>query len=314
VRRILAVGFAAIAFVAAGDAGAREQRVLLGIFGSIERFHALTGQRSDVGHVIFGWGQTTFARLWPKLGPTPMVGFDTGAYGRERITPRQIARGEGDWYLFALNAAAAQLGRPLYIRPLGEMNGHWNPYSAYNKDGSARDAAHSTAVFRKAFARIYLILHGGPRAEINARLARLGLSGVDRDLPSLPYPQLRVVWNPQGYGSPNIRGNRAQAYYPGDAYVDVVGDDLYFIRGKAEWKAADALYRAHPSKPFAFPEWGLWGIDDPSFVARMAAFVRSHPRVELISYFNAKRGSLFDLGSKPRSLAAYRKLIVPLAQ
>ena len=50
-------------------------------------------------------------------------------------------------------------------------------------------------------------------------------------------PMTRVVWNPQGFGAPDIPGNSAQAYYPGDAYVDVVGDDLYDLRGKAEWDA-----------------------------------------------------------------------------
>jgi hypothetical protein len=310
-RRLVLVALAATLCLGAGGSSAR-QPVMLGIFGPIDRFHGLTGQRSQVGHAIFGWGQATFAQLWPSLGPVPMVGFDTGAYGHEQITPLQIARGAGDGYLFALNAAAAALGHALFVRPMGEMNGHWTAYSAYNKDGSPRNAAHSTAAFRNAFARIYVILHGGPRAQVSAKLRRLGLPGVARDLPSLPYPRLSVVWNPQGYGSPDVPGNRAAAYYPGDAYVDVVGDDLYDIRGKAEWEAAEALYRAHPTKPFAFPEWGLWGIDDPVFVERMAAFVRGHPRVTMIAYFNAKAGSIFDLASKPRSLAAYRREIVPL--
>ncbi|MDX6475116.1 MAG: hypothetical protein QOH95_627, partial [Gaiellaceae bacterium] len=111
-----------------------------------------------------------------------------------------------------------------------------------------------------------------------------------------------------------LPGNSAQAYYPGDAFVDMVGDDLYEIRGKAEWGAAEKLYAAHPSKPFAFPEWGLWDLDDPSFVQHMATFVKTHPRTKLISYYNAKPGSIFDLQSKPRSLAAYKRYIVPLGR
>ena len=77
---------------------------------------------------------------------------------------------------------------------------------------------------------------------------------------------MQVIWNPQGYGSPDLPGNSAAAYYPGDAYVDVVGDDLYDIGGKAAWAAAAALYAAHPRKPFAIGEWGLWGVDDARFV------------------------------------------------
>jgi len=144
--------------------------------------------------------------------------------------------------------------------------------------------------------------------------ARLGLPAVraSRDLVENPYPTLKIVWNPQGYGAPDIPGNSAQEYYPGDRYVDVVGDDLYLIRGKAEWAAAERLYAAHPRKPFAFPEWGLWGLDNPSFVARIAKFVRTHKRVELISYYNGRPGSSFDIASKPASRQAYRQLIVPL--
>lgn len=151
-------------------------------------------------------------------------------------------------------------------------------------------------------------MHGG--SNVDARLRALGLPPVGNPIPANPL--VSVVWNPQGYGSPDLPGNTAQAYYPGDRYVDVVGDDLYDIRGKAEWGAADRLYKAHPTKPFAFPEWGLWGIDDPKFVEQMAMFVKTHSRTRLIAYFNAKPGSIFDLASKPRSLAAYKRYIVPI--
>ena len=52
--------------------------------------------------------------------------------------------------------------------------------------------------------------------------------------------------------------------------MDVVGDDLYDIGGRVEWAAAEALYKAHPGKPFAIGEWGLWDIDDSGFVEQMA--------------------------------------------
>jgi len=40
--------------------------------------------------------------------------------------------------------------------------------------------------------------------------------------------------------------------------------------------------------------------------------VKTHPRTQLISYFNGKPGSIFDIRSKPSSLAAYRRFIAPL--
>jgi hypothetical protein len=295
----------ACAFVALAATSTAQGATQLGIFGNLQRFESLTGQQSQVGHVIVGWGQTTFDQIWPTLGPLPMLGFDTG---RDAITPLAIAHGAGDGFLLAMSESARELGHRVYIRPMGEMNGHWTAYCAYDQNGSRRDAAHSTASFRKAFARIYLIMHGGPK--VNATLTRLGLPPVASAVPA--NPRVTVVWNPQGYGSPDLPGNSAQAYYPGDRYVDMVGDDLYDIRGKAEWPAADALYDAHPTKPFSFPEWGLWGIDDPAFVKQMATFVRTHRRTRMIAYFNSKPGSIWDLQSKPQSLAAYKRYIVPL--
>jgi hypothetical protein len=293
--------------------------VQLGILGNIGRFQQLTGQSSAVHHVIVGWGQgqtwgSNFTSLFASLGVTPMLGFSTAQGSREMITPLAIGQGAGDSYLIAMNNAISIWGKALYVRPMGEMNGHWNPYCAYTASGKPKGASHSTAAFRKAFARIYVILHGGTMDEMNAKLRRLGLPPVDRDLPGNPYPQLQIVWNPQGYGSPDVPGNSAQAYYPGDAYVDVVGDDLYDIHFKAEWPAAEKLYEAHPSKPFAFPEWGLWGIDDPAFVRAMSTWIETHRRTELVSYFKSSPGAIWDLASKPKSLAVYRSLIVPLGR
>jgi len=70
----------------------------------------------------------------------------------------------------------------------------------------------------------------------------------------------------------------------------------------------------HPRKPFGIAEWGLWGIDDPAFVERMAAFVKSHERIEFLAYFSGWPGSIWDLVSKPRSRTAYRRLITPLGR
>jgi hypothetical protein len=287
----------------------------LGVLGDPARFDHQTGQRSSTRLIIVGWDQGTsagyFTSLMGSMLDEPMIGLSTGNEGGpEVLTPRDIAQGRGDTLLLALNEAIAQRGTPVFVRPLAEMNGHWNAYSAFDRSGASRGAAHSTAQFRKAFARIAVILHGGP--SVPHRLAALRLPPLRGPAP--PVAPAQVVWNPQGYGSPDLPGNSAQAYYPGDAYVDVVGDDLYDIGGKVEWPAAEALYKAHPGKPFAIPEWGLWGVDDPSFVSQMAAFLRTHRRTIMAGYYTGRPGSVFDLASKPRSLAAYRAQIPPLGR
>jgi hypothetical protein len=285
--------------------------VLLGVLGGRERFDQLTGQRTRVGHVIAAWGQGPLSNILEALGEIPLLGIRTDA----SMSPHDVAYGRGDDWLAQINQAVAAHPRPVYIRPFPEMNGHWNDYCAYNQDGSARGAARSTAAFRKAFARVYLLIHGGPVGAVNAKLRALGLPPArTSNLVANPRSRVRVVWNPQGYGSPDISENSAAAYYPGDPYVDVVANDLYNIRGSAAWDANDQLYAAHPNKPYAIAEWANWGFDDPGFVSRMATFVRTHRRVELLAYYNGRPGSPWDIAGQPRSRTAYRRLIVPLGR
>lgn len=305
------------ALVLAPVAGAE---LLLSVHGDMSRMRAQTGQRSDGEMRFIGWNKgmswgRDFEAWWPEMGRVPILSMKTNNQrDREVITPLGLARGNGDRYLRALGRAIHRRGGPMIVRPLAEMNGHWNVYSAYNANGTRRNKAHSQKNFRRAFKRIYLVLHGGDRATINAKLARSGMPGIRSDLPENPAPELRILWNPQGYGSPNVRGNRAHAYYPGNAYVDMVGNDLYEANYRATWEANLALFRRYPTKPYALGEFGLWGVDHPGFIRRMARFIRTHPRVKLAVYYEAERGSIFDLGSKPQSRAAYRRYITPLGR
>jgi hypothetical protein len=294
---------------------AEPRSVLLGAYGSHARFATTTRSEVPVGHIVLGWSQglswgAPLAAQLAANGPVPMIGINTRRSGREVLTPLDIANGKGDRYLAALNRAFARWGRLVYVRPLAEMNAHWNAYTAFAADGTPRGPAHSTRAFRRAFARIYLILHGG--AGTDAALRQIGLAPVKTTLARNEPELLRVIWNPQGHGSPDVPGNDPQSYYPGDRFVDVVGNDLYNIDGRAQWEANESLYRAHPTKPYAIPEWSNWGIDDPAFIRRMGRFARTHRRVELIAYYNGDQGSVWDIATKPRSLAAYRTAIAPL--
>jgi hypothetical protein len=289
--------------------------ILLGLHGDPARFQNQTGQQTQIVHTFVSFAQTnSLAKVAADSGPVPLLALNAGAYGaRPTATPRGLALGRNDSFLIRLNGVINDWsGDRFYVRPFPEMNAYWESTCAYNRNGTSRGAAYSTAWNRKALARIAIVLRGGVQADVNAKLAKLGLPGIHQDL-AITTPKLRIVWNPQGFGAPNLPGNSAQAYYPGDGYVDVVGDDLYDIRGHgATWTAADALYKAHPHKPFAFPEWGVWGFDDAGFIRDMGKFVRVHRRTEFIAYYSGRPGSVFDLASKPASRAAYRAVISPL--
>lgn len=315
--------------IVAGDAAAASPpgmppkgKVLLGVGGVASdpvRFGALTRQQHRIHVVSFGWGQGVGwgGSLNDWLAKAAAGDYrlmyhltTTNASGRELITPGAIAAGKGDGALIAASDTFNSSGQIVYVRPMGEMNGHWNVWSAYNANGSRRNAAHSTANFRNAFRRISLIMRGGSVASINARLTALKLRPLATSRTELPRSgRVAIVWNPQAEGAPNLPGNMPRAYWPGGNYVDYVANDLYSIRGRAAWRQQEAFFRDFPRKPFMLAEWAPWGTDEPSFITAMFAWAKARPRVVAVIYFNGTRSGVFTLSRKPRSLAAYRRAV-----
>ena len=196
----------------------------------------------------------------------------------EAFTPREIANGDGDGYLIRTNRRIAEYGQPTYVRFLAEMNQANNGYCAYNHNGSSRGPSHSTRAFKQAWRRATLILRGGPIATINAALDRLGLPPVDLT-EDLPAPQNAMLWVPQPEGTPNIRANRARAYWPGAEYGDWVGTDFY--SKFPNFKDLETFYDDFPKQPFVFGEWAPQGDQEGAqaeALPREALEARSSPR------------------------------------
>jgi hypothetical protein len=267
--------------------------------GSAQDFAAQVGKHAAVDGVFVTWGrsfesafgQASFNHARLMLHISTSMGYGAP----EQITPRGIAQGQGDAYLLSLSHRIAQSGRPVYIRLFAEMNNANNANNAYcavNQDGSARDPSHSTASFKAAWRRAVLIVRGGPVAQIDARLHTLGLPpvrGVDPSGGELPRPQVAFLWVPETAGTPDTPQNSAQAYYPGDAYVDWVGTDFY--SRFPNFGGLQRFYSEHPGKPFAFGEWALWGGDDPGWVHTLFSFIASHRRVRMALYNQGERGN-----------------------
>ena len=71
-----------------------------------------------------------------RAGARLMLHISTAqSYGvREVISPRGIARGQGDAYLLSLNRRIDEAGEPVYVRLMAEMNQTNNAYCAFNRE------------------------------------------------------------------------------------------------------------------------------------------------------------------------------------
>lgn len=285
-----------------------------------------TGDSADFGHFSSAihkhpaliesfrtWGSDfpDSIERWQAARARPILHITTAdnADGHEVISPGAIAEGAGDEYLVRLNKLFWAKQMRAYVRPLGEPNRCLNVYAAYDCAGKARDAAHSTAAYIRAFRRIYILVHGGgKRAAIDVRLHEAGLPPLQDEVPGLPKAPVEVIWSPLPAGSPTVPQNRPRHFYPGDRWVDWVGTDFY--SDNQDWKALKGLYRRFSSKPFALTEWGVSTGDDPSYVRDLMDWVDAHRRCKMLVYYqDFGPTSPYRLQNWPVSLGVLRNKV-----
>jgi hypothetical protein len=315
-RRLAPTLLAALALCLAGAGAAHADpflppagKVWAGVSGdrSTDVFAGQVGHRPPVFGFFTFWDQDWRFIFKSVAGDQRLmlhISTSDGYGAPEVVTPLGIARGAGDAYLVRLNRRLAALDRPTYVRLLSEMNQANNGYCAYTRGGARKGASHSTAAFKDAWRRATLILRGGPVAQIDARLRRLGLPGVRGVAPDdeLPRPQVAMAWVPQTRGTPDVPGNMPRAYWPGAKYVDWVGTDFYSRFPRFDWLTQ--FYKSFRGKPFVFGEWALWGADNPGFVRSLFSWVRSHTRVRMLLYNQGNRSDgPFRLHRYPRGRA-----------
>ena len=311
----VALCLVAVAPASAGTLEPRGKRVFFGVsdtgdsadFGELSR---VMRKHPAVIQSFRSWGSDFPESIerWQAARARPMLHITTAdsGDGHELISPRAIAQGLGDEYLIRLNKLFWAKGMRAYIRPLGEPNRCLNVYAAYDCGGEPRGGDHALRWYRRAFRRIYTIVHGGgKRGQIDARLAKAGVPPLRSDLGGLPKAPVALVWSTLPAGSPTVPRNRPRHFYPGPDYVDWVGTDLY--SDNQDWKALTGLYRRFSRKPFALPEWGVSSGDDPAFVGRLLTWVDRHPRCKMLLYYqDFGATSSYRLQNNPASLAVLR--------
>ena len=286
----------ALTLAASAGAGALEPRGKKVYFGVSDtgdsaqfgEFSSAVSKHPAVIESFRTWGSDFPESIhrWQIARARPMIHITTadGNDGHEIITPQAIAEGGGDEYLVRLNRLFAEKKMRAYVRPLGEPNRCLNVYAAYDCAGDARDAAHSPLAYKRAFRRIYLIVHGGAKTPtIDRRLAEAGLPALNSGVGGLPAAPVAIVWSPLPAGSPTVPQNRPRHFYPGSRWVDWAGTDFY--ASYPDWKSLNGLYKRFAGKPFALTEWGVEAGDDPAFVSHLFAWVKSHPRCKMLVYY-----------------------------
>ncbi|MGH8872204.1 MAG: glycoside hydrolase family 26 protein [Acidimicrobiia bacterium] len=150
-------------------------------------------------------------------------------------------------------------GRSLVLAPLQEMNGNWTPYGCQAAD------------FANAYRRVVDIIRGRGNDETRVRFA----------------------FAPNGWTSPNC--GSIGSYYPGNAYVDVIGISAYRWADGANvfsvmGDTVNQIAGAFPGKPIMIAQTGAWpSADKDQWIREMFSWAASHPSVVGIVYFNLNK-------------------------
>jgi hypothetical protein len=136
-----------------------------------------------------------------------------------------------------------------------------------------------------------------------------------------PGEHLLIDWDINACTSPIPYAN----YYPGNAYVDILGIDLYNASCDAPNTALSfsqlanetygltsfEAFAAAQGKPMSFPEWGLTtqpSGDNPAYITSMGSTI-NNGNFAFEEYFDVVDGDtmLLDAGNTPLSDAAFQK-------
>jgi len=243
------------------------------------------------------------ATAWKSSGLTLSLGvpiIPTTSSGQPEGTLAAGASGSYNSYFTKLATKLVAFGESnAYLRLGWEFDGSWYPWHAQGVSAGAEFASY----FRQ----------------------------IVTSMRSVPGASFRFVWNPDASAF-GPQGHSVTAAYPGNAYVDVIGLELYdWNWGPPETPQAAWKYTFLPElstaehfarsmgKPLSLSEWGVVTAnshgfgDDPYFIKEMIQWIKSPTHnVVFESYFNgntiAAGGSpTLDLlgGNFPKSLSVF---------
>jgi hypothetical protein len=196
----------------------------------------------------------------------PDGGRDGATQPKYRLA--KVTKGTYDKSLKALAKRLKGVRRGAVLRPMPEPNTPWYAWSGTANGNRPADYAAAWKRVRKA--------------------VRAGAG-----------QKVKLLWAPYARSVPETPENAIAAYFPGAAYVDLVGADAYNFGavGDLEWlqpgdlfAEAYAAIQALSAKPFWIAETGsvAAGGDRAAWIAALAGLAPQMPKLAAVVWFDAK--------------------------
>ncbi len=247
----------------------------------IAAFETLVGEEVDIVSVF-----NTFEDKFPMYYTTPvgaqgktLLLFWESSYGFDPVID-----GSKDALIRSFAEGAKTYGYPIMFAPYHEMNGNWTPWSGTLNNNTP-------AKFNTAWKRIHSIFK-----EVGATNVKF----------ALVYNRISI---------PNVLGNQFDDYYPGDAYVDLVGVDGFNFG--EPWTSFTEIYDTPLKKLMTYGKpiyiFSMGSVPGPAKAAwisdALGVQVHKYP-VEGWVWFNQDgHDGNWLVNSDPASLEAFKNVI-----
>lgn len=221
--------------------------------------------------------------------------FQTTKEDEEGNIVYDILNGEYDSYFRDYAEMLREFGHPVMFRLNNEMNGDWCLYSSYY---TSKD----TMIYKELYKYLYSIFEENK---------------VDNII---------WIWNPHDRSFPNFKWNHALAYYPGNAFVDVIGLTGYntgtYYSGE-EWRGFkeiyDSMYFEYDqffNKPFMITEFASSSVggDKEEWIKEMFENISKYKKIKAAVWWNGcdydtegKASRIYRLDQSPSMLHLFRR-------
>lgn len=292
---MVAMGLGLVSCTLVSGGGAGWQNLKFGAFvnggvwqgmGPVQALETSLGRRLDIVHWYASFNDSWSAQMVDEAsadGRTPMITWEPYSESLQ-----DIAAGKYDAQLIAWARGAAAYGKPVYLRPMEEMNISGTPWSG---QPAAFIAAwrHMVTVFRDE-----------------------GATNV------------RWVWSPN---TPDTAQDPMEEYFPGNQYVDVLALDGYnwgTCMSWSHWQSFKSVFENGYQRIAALGPQPIWitefasseeGGNKAAWVtAAFQEVAADFPRIQALVYFDydASGTCQLKIDSSPASLAAFRLAVQQL--
>ena len=271
-----------------------------GSLAKVEALERATGRRVDIVHWFQNWGgiawdaayQANAIKTVTASGRIPLLSWEPqdpqNGVQQPAYALARIADGAHDAYIASFARTIRDTASLIFLRPMHEMNGNWYPWGAGVSGNTAAD-----------FIRAWRRIHGIFAAE-GAR-------------------NVLWVWSPNNFDVSSAYP--LEAFYPGQAYVDVLAADGYNWGSQRPqfggWQSFRQVFASAYERLKALGPQPIWlaevasapdGGDKPAWVRDMLGRAETMDRLQALVWFNELKELDWRADADPLVAAAFAPL------